>query len=71
MSDADLLNCYYGIHERIKDIDNSIKRNDQLDHDQNQDIISHQTYFVGGEAYGLKQKEILVLEELKKRNIKP
>lgn len=71
MSDAELLNCYYGIHERIKDIGNSIKREDRLYHAQNRDIISHQTYFVGGEVYGLMQKEKLVLEELKKRKIKP
>ncbi|MCP3872851.1 MAG: hypothetical protein GY699_06815 [Desulfobacteraceae bacterium] len=71
MSDADLLNCYYGINERIKDIDNGIKNEDRSDISENRDIISHQTYFIGGEIYGLMQKEKLVLEELNKRNINP
>ncbi len=71
MSDADLLNCYYGINERIKDIDNGIKSEDRSDLYGNRDVISHQTYFIGGEIYGLMQKEKLVLEELNKRNINP
>jgi hypothetical protein len=71
MSNAGLLNCYYGINERTKDIDNKIIREDRLDYEKNQDVISQQTYFVGGEAYGLMQKEKLVLEELKRRNIEP
>ena len=71
MSDAELLNCYHGINERTKDIDNNIEREDRLDYEKNQDMISHQTYLVGGEAYGLMQKEKFVLEELKRRKIKP
>ena len=71
MSDVELLNCYHGIQDRIKDIDNNIKRDTRLDRAQNRDIISHQTYFVGGETYGLMQKEKLVLKEMKKRNMKP
>lgn len=71
MSDSELLSSYHGINERIKDIDNSIERGDPIDNSQNRDMISHQTYIVGGEAYGLMQKEKLVLEELRRRNIKP
>ena len=57
MSDTDLLNCYHGINDRTKDIDNNINNKDRLDHEKNLDIISHQTYIVGGEAFGLMQKE--------------
>lgn len=71
MSDAELLSCYYGINERIKDIDNGIDRKDRIAHSRNRDIVSQQTYFIGGEAYGLMQKKKLVLEELRRRNIKP
>lgn len=71
MSDTELLNCYYGIHERIKDIDNSIDREDRFNSNQDRKIIYQQKYLAGGEAHGLMQKEKAVLEELKKRNIKP
>ena len=71
MSNAELLSCYYGINERIKDIDSRIEGKDRIAHSRNRDIISHQTYFIGGETYGLMQKEKLVLEELRRRNIKP
>ena len=71
MSDAELLNYYYGITDRAKDIDNNIKREDRFNYDKNRHIISHQTYLIGGEAYGLMQKEKLLLEELKRRGIKP
>jgi hypothetical protein len=71
MSDSELLSCYHGINERIKDIDNSIEREDPIDNSQLHDIISHQTYLAGGEAYGLMQKEKVVLEELRRRNIEP
>lgn len=71
MSDAELLSCYHGINERTKDIDNNIEREDRLGYEKDQYIISHQTYIVGGEAYGLMQKKKLVSEELKERNIKP
>jgi hypothetical protein len=66
-----VLSCYYGINERIKDIDNRIEGQDRIAHSGNRNIVSRQTYFVGGEAYGLMQKQKLVLEELRRRNIKP
>ena len=71
MTDAELLNCYYGIKERIKDIDNKIGREDHIDPVQKRDSAFHQTYLVGGEVYGLMQKEKLLLKEMKKRNMKP
>jgi ABC-type uncharacterized transport system YnjBCD substrate-binding protein len=74
MSDAELLNCYYGIRARMKDIDNGIKKEKQLnpvDPAQKRDSGFHQTYFIGGEAFGLMQKEKLLVKEMKKRNIKP
>ncbi len=71
MSDAELLNCYYGVNDRIKDVDNRIKREDRLDNVENRDVISNNAYFVGGEIYGLMQKQKLVLKELDKRNIEP
>jgi len=71
MADDELVSCYYGINERIKDIDNIIEREERLDHFHNQNIISNQSYFVGGEIFGLMQKEKVVLEELKRRKINP
>lgn len=71
MTDAELLNCYYGIQERIKDIDQKIEREEHLDPAQKRDSVFHQTYIVGGELYGLMQKEKLLLKEMKKRNMKP
>ncbi len=71
MSDAELLNCYYGINERLKDIDNRIKREDLLDPAQKRDSVFHQSYFIGGDVYGLMQKEKVLLKEMYKRNIKP
>ena len=55
----------------MKDIDNSIKRENQLDPAQNRNSVFHQSYFIGGEAYGLMQKEKLLLKEMNKRNMKP
>lgn len=71
MSDNELVSCYYGINERIKDIDNTIEKEERLDHFQNQNIFVDQPYFVGGEIFGLMQKEKVVLEELKRRKINP
>jgi hypothetical protein len=71
MSDTELLNCYYGIRERVKDIDRTMKKEARLDRAQDHDVISHQTYLVGGQIYGLMQKEKWVMQELNKRTIKP
>lgn len=71
MSDVELLNCYYGIQERIKDIDYSTQRENRFDPNQKQDSFFHQTYFVGGESFGLMQKEKILLKEMNKRNLKP
>ena len=71
MSDDELVSCYYGINERIKDIDNNIEREERSGDFQNQDIIANQSYFVGGEIFGLMQKEKVVFEELKRRKINP
>lgn len=71
MSNAELINRYHGINDRIKDVENSIRKDERADFSQNQQIISHQTYFVGGEIYGLMQKGKLVLDEMEKRNLSP
>lgn len=71
MSNNELLNCYYGIQERIKDIDSRIDREERSDPGKDRDFIYNQTYIIGGEAYGLMQKEKVLLEELKKRHIEP
>lgn len=71
MSNAELINRYHGINDRIKDVENSIRKDEGADFSQNQQIISHQTYFVGGEIYGLMQKGKLVLDEMEKRNLSP
>ncbi len=71
MSNAELINCYYGFNDRIKDIENSIGRDERVDYPRNQQIILHQAYFVGGEIYGLMQKEKLLLDEMEKRNLSP
>jgi hypothetical protein len=71
MSNAELKNSYYGINDRIKDIENGIKMNEGADPLQKQYVISHQTYFVGGEIYGLMRKANLILDEMEKRNIAP
>ena len=71
MSDTDLLTYYHGLNERIKYLSKGTKREDHIGHGKNENVISNQTLFVGGEGYGLIQKRKLVLNELNKRNISP
>jgi hypothetical protein len=71
MSDNELLNCYYGIQERIKDIDHRIERDERPDPGKDREVFYNQTYGIGGEVYGLMQKEKVLLEEMKKRHIEP
>lgn len=71
MSNAELLSCHRGINERIKDINYNISRKDRPSYGEHQNDIPHQTHIVGGEAYGLMQKEKMVLKEMKKRNLSP
>ncbi len=71
MSDTDLLNYYYGINERIKDIDHGMKREERSDHTKLEHNISQTPFIIGGEGYNLIQKRKVVLKELNKRNISP
>ena len=70
-SSTELLNYYYGINERLKDIDNEIQADDRSDSDNQDHFIRNQTFFVGGEGHGLVQKRKIVLDELYRRNITP
>ncbi len=71
MSDAELLNYYHGINERLKDIDGELQTDDQMDSDNQNDFIRNQTFFVGGEGHGLAQKRKIVMDEMYQRNITP
>ena len=71
MSDAELMACYHGINERLKDIDHRVERKGQPGNTEKPHLISRQTYFIGGESYGLMQKEKIVLQEMRNRNIFP
>lgn len=71
MSDMELLNYYHGIDERIKDIATDIEREDRSDSDDQEHYIHHNTFFIGGEGYGLIQKRQVVLDELTNREITP
>lgn len=71
MSDADLLNYYYGINERLKDIDNDMEKKEPSSLTEHEHFLNNETFFTGGEGYGLIQKRKVILEELNKRNIYP
>jgi hypothetical protein len=71
MSDTNLLNYYNGINERLKDIDNGMKREGPSDMDEREHLLDNQSFFLGGEGHGLIQKRKVILEELNKRNIYP
>ena len=73
MSSNELLNYYYGINQRIKDIDNSFRRNERLDNSEydRSGFVFHDPFVIGGKGYNLIQKRKLILEELKKRNVIP
>jgi hypothetical protein len=71
MSDTELLNYYYGINERLKDIDGGLQADDRSDPDDHNHVIRNQTFFIGGEGHGLAQKRKIVLDELDRRNITP
>jgi hypothetical protein len=71
MSDDALLACYQGLNDRIKDIDNGMKR-DMLYHNKEKpDLIEQQSFLIGGDGYGLVQKRKVVLKELNRRNLSP
>lgn len=71
MSDSELLHYYYGINDRIKDVANSEKMEERPGLTEHDHLIRSQTFFVGGEGYGLIQKREVILEELNKRGISP
>ena len=72
MPSNELLNYYYGINQRIKDIDNNHRINEPDDSDYHRFGFAFPSPFViGGKGYDLIQKRKLVLEELKKRNVIP
>jgi len=71
MSDSDLLSYYYGINDRIKDIDNRIKMQERADYSEHDHFMSQIPFMIGGRGYSLVQKSKLVLKELNKRNISP
>ena len=71
MSDDALLTCYQGINDRIKDIDNRLESDMSYHDDEKPDMITQQTFIVGGEGYGLVQKRKVVLKELNRRNLSP
>ncbi|MEJ2037784.1 MAG: hypothetical protein P8X55_02470 [Desulfosarcinaceae bacterium] len=71
MSDDDLLNNYYGINARIKDIEYGIKEDRRKDDTRQQDFVSQSTFVIGGEGYRLVQKRDLLLKTLHKRHIFP
>ena len=69
MSDTELINYYYGINERIKDVANDQERKADMDNKRHEHIIINQTFFPGGEGHGLLQKRELALDELIMRGI--
>jgi hypothetical protein len=71
MSDNDLLNYYQGINNRIKDIDNDIKREESQDQTEQERVISNMPFSFGGEGYDLIQKRKIILKELNSRNLIP
>jgi hypothetical protein len=71
MSDSELLNYYYGINERLKDIEGELQTDDDSDPDNQEHFIQNQTFFVGGQGHGLLQKRKIVWDELQRRNITP
>ena len=71
MSDNRLLDYYYGINQRIKDIDDEFRRNERLDNSEYDRFAFQDPFIIGGQGYNLIQKRKLILEELKKRNVIP
>ena len=71
MSDNDLLNYYHGINDRIKDIDNDIKREGSHDQTEHERVVSNMPFFLGGEGYTLIQKRKMITKELNFRNLTP
>jgi hypothetical protein len=69
MADTELINYYYGINERLKDIASDQERNADMEHTKYEHIIFNQTFFVGGEGYGLIQKREMALDDLNMRDI--
>lgn len=71
LSDDELLSYYYGINDRIRDIDREIKNGKQHDLTEHDRVVSQQPFYFGGEGYDLVQKKNLILKELRKRRISP
>ena len=71
MSDHDLLNYYHGINDRIKDIDNGIKREERQEQTEHERVVSNMPFLFGGEGYTLIQMRNMILKELNIRNLTP
>ena len=71
MSDAELLNYYHGINDRLKDLAGDLQAAERPDPDNPDQLIDNQTFFVGGAGHGLEQKRRIVLDELRRRDISP
>jgi len=71
MPSNELISYYQGINERIKDIDNDIKRNDRQEQTRRDDANTNMTFFFGGQGYDLIQKRKAIKKELNKRRLTP
>jgi hypothetical protein len=71
MSDTELLSYYQGITDRIKDIDNHFKDNQDLFDPQDQETKNHfpEPHYIGSDSYNLHQIRKLVIQEIEKRNL--
>ena len=69
MTDSDLLNYYYGINERIKELDHGMKREEQAYYIEHKHYIHPTPFSLGGQGHHLIQERKMILKELNKRNI--
>lgn len=73
MSDTELLDYYYGINDRLKDLEHGMERPDPIDRPivTDKHYIYQTPFSAGGEGYHLIRDRKMILEELRKRKIHP
>lgn len=71
MSDEDLISYYYGINDRLREIQEGTREADRQGTVMVQDQLAKMPYIIGGEAWELEQKRERIKHELDRRNLRP
>ncbi len=69
MSDGELVDCYKGLSDRLKDVQAKTVEEDRQGMISQEEPVAQMPYILGGEGWQLEQKLKKVRKEMARRNI--